>query len=252
MGVVEKIMQFLSLYNFKGGGTEQITGITNENMPSATDTISQNQNIFFNGQFSNLSRTLVHVRLEAFKSNGQTTLHKHDIRAYESLDLRNVPLRSISVYVEPNVTAGFHGMGALTLIEDSDERAVALTKCAIWETLHQSPDFDTDEYTKTTITTATTTTIMTPSTNTAIGLYKVTMACAAAQTIELEWTDSAGTGGVNVIGLYRFGAEGTFVLDFDTAMLRNPNGQNGLLRAITTTTAATQIDCIGHYIQASQ
>ena len=245
-------MQFLALYNFKGGGTEQITGITNENMPSATDTISQNQNVFFNGQFSNLSRTLVHIRLEAFKSNGQTTLHKHDIRPYESLSLKNIPLRAIHVFVEPNVTAGFHGMGALTLIEDSDERAVALTKSDIFETLNQSPDFDTDEYTKTTITTATTTTIMTPTTDTSIGLYKVTMAAAAAQTIELEWTNAAGTGGINVIGLYRFGSEGTFVMDFDTAMLRNPNGQNGLLRAITTTTAATQIDCIGHYIQASQ
>ena len=41
-------------------------------------------------------------------------------------------------------------------------------------------------------------------------------------------------------------------MDFDVAMLRNPNGQNGLLRAITSTAAATQIDCIGHYIQASQ
>ena len=245
-------MQFLSLYNFKGGGTEQITGGTNANLPSATDTISQNQNIFFNGQFSNLSRTLVHIRLEAFKSNGQTTLHKHDIRPYESLSLNNIPIRAIHVYVEPNVTAGFHGMGALTLIEDADERAVALTKCNIFETLNQSPDFDTDEYTKTTITTATTTTIMTPSTDTALGLYKVTVSCAAAQTVELEWTDSAGTGGIEVIGLVRFGAEGTFVYDFDTAMLRNPNGQNGLLRAITTTTASTQIDCIGHYIQASQ
>jgi hypothetical protein len=245
-------MQFLSLYNFKGGGTEQITGITNENLHSETDTISQNPNILFNGQFSNLSRTLVHIRLEAFKSNGQSTLHKHDIRAYESLDLRNIPLRSISVFVEPNVTAGFHGMGALTLVEDADERAVALTKCAIFETLHQSPDFDTDQYTKTSISTATTTTVMTPSTDTAIGLYKVTVSCAAAQTVELEWTDAAGTGGINVIGLLRFGADGTFVYDFDTAMLRNPNGQNGLLRAITTTTAATQIDCIGHYIHASQ
>ena len=78
------------------------------------------------------------------------------------------------------------------------------------------------------------------------------MSVAGAQTIELEWTDSAGTGGVNVIGMYRFGAVGTFVMDFDTAMLRNPNGQNGLLRAITTTTASTQIDCIGHEIVASQ
>ena len=46
------------------------------------------------------------------------------------------------------------------------------------------------------------TTIMTPSTNTAsLGLYKVTIACAGANTVELEWTDTAGTGGVNVIGL---------------------------------------------------
>ena len=91
-------MQFLSLYNFKGGGTEQITGGTNANLPSATDTISQNQNIFFNGQFSNLSRHLVHIRLEAFKSNGQTTLHKHDIRPYEALSLNNIPLRSIQCF----------------------------------------------------------------------------------------------------------------------------------------------------------
>ena len=245
-------MQFLALYNFKGGGTEQITGGTNANLPSATDTIAQNQNIFFNGQFSNLSRTLVHVRLEAFKTNGQTTLHKHDIRPYESLSLKNIPLRAIHVYVTPNITAGFHGMGALTLIEDADERAVALTKCDIFETLNQSPAFDTDIYKKTDITTATTTTLWTPTTDTAIGLYKVTVACAAAQTVELRWTNSAGTGGVNVIGMLRFGAVGSFVYDFDTAMLRNPNGQNGLLRAVTTTTAVTQIDCIGHEIEASQ
>ena len=43
-----------------------------------------------------------------------------------------------------------------------------------------------------------------------------------------------------------------FVYDFDTAMLRNPNGNNGQLMATTTTTASTNISCIGHYIQASQ
>ena len=245
-------MRFYGFYNFKGGGTEQITGITNEGLPSSTDNISNNPNIFFSGQFSNLSRRLVHVGLHAFRHDGSTTLHKHDIRAYESLNLSNIPLQKIDVYIEANQTVGFHGMGVHTLIEDDDERAVALTKSNIKEALRQSPDFDTDIYTKTTITTATTTTIMTPSTDTALGLYKVTIACAGANTVELEWTDSAGTGGINVIGLLRFGGAGTFVYDFDTAMLRNPNGQNGLLRAITSTTAGTQIDCIGHYIQASQ
>jgi len=245
-------MRFYGFYNFKGGGTEQITGISNEGLPSSTDNISNNPNIFFSGQFSNLSRRLVHVGLHAFRHDGSTTLHKHDIRAYESLNLSNIPLQKIDVYVESGLTVGFHGMGVHTLIEDDDERAVALTKSNINESLNQSPDFDTDIYTSTTITTATDTIVMTPSTNTSLGLYKVTVACAGANTVQLKWTDTAGTGGFQIIGLMRFGAEGTFVYDFDTAMLRNPNGQNGQLMATTSTTASTQIDCIGHYIKASQ
>ena len=245
-------MRFYGFYNFKGGGTEQITGISNEGLPSSTDNISNNPNIFFSGQFSNLSRRLVHVGLHAFRHDGSTTLHKHDIRAYESLNLSNIPLQKIDVYVESDITVGFHGMGVHTLIEDDDERAVALTKSNINEALRQSPNFDTDVYTNTTITTATDTIVMTPSTNTALGLYKVTVACAGANTVQLKWTDTAGTGGFQIIGLMRFGAEGTFVYDFDTAMLRNPNGQNGQLMATTSTTASTQIDCIGHYIKASQ
>lgn len=245
-------MQFLSLYNFRGGGTEQITGVTNEGLPSVEDTISQDQNILFNGQFSNLSRVLVHVSFEAFRSDGTTSLHKHDLRACESIDLRNIPLRSIGVYVPANTTVGFHGMGALTRVESPDELAVALTKSAIFESLRQPPAFDTDTYKNSTITTATTTTLWTPTSGTSIGLYKVTMSCAGAQTVQLKWTDSTGSSGDAIIGLYRFGNEGTFVMDFDPAMLRNPNGQNGLLRAVTTTTASTEIDCIGHDIQEAQ
>jgi len=41
-------------------------------------------------------------------------------------------------------------------------------------------------------------------------------------------------------------------MDFDTALLRNPNGNDGLLVATTTTTASTEIDCIGHDILVSQ
>ena len=245
-------MRFYGFYNFKGGGTEVITGVANEGLPSSEDVVSQNNNIFFNGEFTNLSRVLVHVGLWAFKSDGATSLHKHDIRPYESLILRNIPLQKVQIYVPSGQLVGFHGMGNLTLVENEDERAVALTKTSIGEALHQSPNFDTDVYTNTTITTATDTIIMTPSTDTALGLYKVSVACAGANTVQLKWTDAAGTGGFQIIGLLRFGAEGTFVYDFDTAMLRNPNGNNGQLMATTTTTASTNISCIGHYIQASQ
>jgi len=245
-------MQFLSLYNFRGGGTDQVTGVSNEGLPSVEDFISQDQHILFNGQFSNLSRVLVHVAFEAFRADGTTSLHKHDLRACESIDLRNIPVRKIGVYVPTGVTVGFHGMGVLTRVESADELAVALTKTAIWESLRQPPAFDTDTYKNSTITTATTTTLWTPATSRSIGLYKVTMSCADAQTIQLKWTDSTGSSGDAIIGSYRFGNEGTFVMDFDVAMLRNPNGQNGLLRAVTTTTASTEINCIGHEIAESQ
>ena len=245
-------MRFYGFYNFKSGGTEEITGIANEGLPSSTDVVSQNNNILFNGEFTNLSRVLVHVGLHAFKSDGATSLHKHDLRPYETIILRNIPLQKVQIYVPSGQKIGFHGMGNLTLVENEDERAVALTKTSLGEALHQSPNFDTDVYKNTDITTATTTTLWTPAQNTSIGLYKVIMACASAQTIELRWTDSTGSSGDAIIGLYRFGAEGTFVMDFDTAMLRNPNGQNGLLRATTTTTGVTKINCIGHEIKASQ
>ena len=57
------------------------------------------------------------------------------------------------------------------------------------------------------ITTATDTIIMTPTTGTSLGLYKVTVACAAANTVQLKWTNTAGTGGFQILGLLRFGAE---------------------------------------------
>lgn len=244
-------MQFYGFYNAFGSGTEVITGGANANLASAEDVVSNNPNIYFNGQYSNLSRQLIHLTFYALRQNGTTTLHKHDIRPYESIDLRNIPLNKLQVFVPANASVGFHGMGVLTLIEDEDERAVALTKSSISESLRGSPNFNTDIFNKNTITTATTTTLWTPVANSSIGLYKLNMACAGAQTIEVFFTDSASAN-PRVIGLYRFGAEGTYTMDFDVAMLRNPHGDGGLLRATTTTTASTQIDTIGHDILESQ
>ena len=245
-------MLFYGFYNYKGSGTEEITAGDNENIPSASDTISQNADQLFNGQFSNLSRVLIHVGLHAFRPDGSTVLHRHDIRAYESINIHNVPLQKIEVFVPVGKKIGFHGMGCLTKTESPDEFAVAMTKTGLDEALHQSPDFELDQYKTSTITTATDTTLWTPASATCIGVYKINMAVAGAQTITLKFTDSTGSSGDAIIGLYRFGSEGTYTMDFDTALLRNPNGQDGLLIATTSTTASTEIDCIGHNIKASQ
>ena len=246
-------MQFYGFYNAFGSGTDEITGVGSESQPSAIDTITQQNDVLFNGQLSNLSRVLIHVGLRAFRPDGTTFLHKHDLRAYESLNIHNVPLRSIEVFVPVGKKIGFHGMGCLTKVESPDEMAVALTKTGLDEALRQSPDFELDQYKSSTITTATDTTLWTPATSSCIGVYKINMAVAGAQTIELKFTDSIGSvPSEAIIGLYRFGSEGTYTMDFDTALLRNPNGQDGLLLATTTTTASTEIDCIGHNILVSQ
>ncbi len=66
----------------------------------------------------------------------------------------------------------------------------------------------------------------------------------APNRVELRWTDSDGTSNPNAIGVINFTGEGTFVYDFGDNGLLIPNGIDGLLRAITSTTAVTDIDVI--------
>jgi len=117
-------MKFIGMWNFGGGGTEEVTGVANENMPSHTENICYNEKTLFSGEFTNLSRTLVHVTLSGFGS--ATNFHRHDLRAYESFVVKNLPLSSMSVYVEAGETIGFHGMGSLVEAEDEDEYAIML------------------------------------------------------------------------------------------------------------------------------
>ena len=246
-------MEFTGFFNWGGTGTELITGGSNEQIPSAEQNISTNEYMFFSGDFTNLSRHLIHISLFGFQQGGVSPLHRHDLRPYESLKVVNVPLQRVAVFVPTGKVIGFHAMGVLRQANDEEEKTLALLKATVHEDLHQSPVFALDQYKSASITTATTTTLWTPASDTTIGVYKITISTAGAQVLQLFFTDSAGSGGsTKQIGLLRFASEGTFVYDFDTALLRNPNGNDGLLRCITNTTANTYIDVIGHDIPFSQ
>ena len=242
-------MKFVGLWNFGGGGTEIITGVANENLPSHTENIGYNEKVLFSGEFTNLSRTLVHVTLTGFGS--ATNFHRHDLRAYESFVVNNVPLSSMSVYVNAGEQIGFHGMGTLVEAEDEDEYAIMLAKSSMNEKLPNSPQFDTDEYTRVTVAAAQTADIFASEDDEDYALYKLTVAADAAQKIDFFWTDSANAN-VEFIGRINFASEGTFVYDFDPAYLRNPNRQGGKLRYTTATAANTVIDAIGHEVHAGQ
>lgn len=242
-------MKFVGMYNFGGGGTEIITGVANEQLPSHTENIGYNEKVLFSGEFTNLSRTLVHITLHGFGS--AQNFHRHDLRAYESFKVQNVPLASVSIYVNAGEQIGFHGMGTLVEAEDEDEYAICLAKSSMNEALPNSPQFNTDKYDRVTVAAAQTADLVASGANEDYALYKLTISAAAAQTVDVFWTDSANAN-VEFIGKIDFSGLGTWCYDFDPAYLRNPNRQGGKLRYTTTTAASTTFDCIGHEVHAGQ
>lgn len=242
-------MRFVGLYNFGGSGTEVITGGANDNLPSFTENVCYNEKTFFSGQFTNLSRELIHISLSGFGST--QTFHRHDLRAYESFTVKNVPIQSVSVFVTANQDIGFHGMGTLWEAEDEDEYAIMGAKSGMFEALPNSPQFNTDRYDRVTTALAETADLVVSPTDEDYALYKLTISAQAAQTVDVFWTDSAN-GNIEFIGKIEFGGLGTWVYDFDPSYLRNPNRQNGKLRYTTANAVSTTFDCIGHNVKAGQ
>ena len=244
-------MEFVGFYNFKGGGSEVIVSEagSNHNIPDAEDKISNDPMMFFSGQFTNLSRKFIHINL---KGVGNTQLHKHDLRPYESINVQMIPLAEIAVLIHnPPQSVGFHGMGVMWKADDADEYAVMAAKSFLSETIHKSPDFNTDSYTRASESTASTFDVVESDAGKDFALYKVTIAVADACVIDLFWTDDAD-GNIAYIGKYRFTGAGSFVVDFNEGFLRNPNGNDGKLRFTSDSAVAVDIDAIGHMVEYSQ
>ena len=240
----------VGFYNFSGSGTEEITGNGSKTIPSHSEVINNDPKTFFSGQFSNLSRELIHINIKG--TSGQTqTMHRHDIRPYESINVINVPIGSVDVIIETTNTIGFHGMGVLWQVQDEDEFAVFASKSAITEGGSTPNIFNTDSYTRVTSTTATTTDLVVSGDDNDFAAYKITVAVDAANVVDLFWTDSSN-GSINFIGRMHFASAGTFVYDFPDSMCRNPSRQGGKMRATTSTTANTTFDIIGHLVHAGQ
>ena len=242
-------MKFQGMYNFGGGGTEIVTGVANENLPSHTENVCFNEKVMFTGQFANLSRELIHITIRGFGS--AQNFHRHDLRAFESFQVFNIPISSMSVYAPTGQQIGFHGMGSLWEAEDEDEYAIMGAKSGMFEALPNSPVFNTDDYARVTSNAAATVDLFASGADEDFALYKLTASVAGANVIDIFWTDSANAN-VNFIGQLNFASSGTFVYDFPEGMLRNPNRQGGKLRMTTSTAAQAVIDVIGHEVHAGQ
>ena len=119
------------------------------------------------------------------------------------------------------------------------------------EKLPNAPVFNTDDYVRVNSAAAATVDLFVSGADEDFAVYKITASVAAANIIDLFWTDSAN-GNVEFIGQLNFASQGTFVYDFPDSMLRNPNRQGGKLRMTTSTNAVTVIDVIGHEVHAGQ
>ena len=242
-------MEFNGFYNFGGGGTEIIVGLANDNLPSHTENVCANEKMLFTGQFANLSRQLIHITFRGFGS--AQAFHRHDLRAYESIQVFNVPLASMSVSVPAGESIGFHGMGTIWTAQDEDEYAIMGAKSGMFEALPNSPNFNTDSYTRVTQAAAATVDLVVSAADDDFAVYKITASVAAANVIDIFWTDSVN-GNINFIGQLNFASAGTFVYDFPDSMMRNPQRQGGKLRMTTSTAASTVVDVIGHVVLAGQ
>jgi hypothetical protein len=142
-------------------------------------------------------------------------------------------------------------MGTMWSAEDEDEYAIMGAKLGLFEALPNSPNFNTDSYTRVTQAAAATVDLVVSGTNDDFAVYKITVSPTAANVVDLFWTDSTN-GNINFIGNLNFASAGTFVYDFPDSMLRNPNRQGGKLRMTTSTAASTVVDVVGHIVLEGQ
>ena len=67
------MVNFIGFYNFSGSGTEEVQGNGSKTIPSHSEVINNDPKTFFSGQFSNLSRELIHVNLKGVSGQTQTS-----------------------------------------------------------------------------------------------------------------------------------------------------------------------------------
>ena len=124
-------------------------------------------------------------------------------------------------------------------------------KSGLFEHLPNSPNFNTDSYTRVTQAAAATVDLVVSAVDDDFAAYKITVSPVGAQVVDLFWTNAAN-GNIQFIGNLNFAGAGTFVYDFPDSLMRNPNRQGGKLRMTTSTAASTVVDVVGHIVTEGQ
>lgn len=231
-------------YGAQGNGGDTtgsiiITGNANNVIiPASVDTPCSDANTFFNGEFTNLGPVDCSLAFQ-FSDGSQ---HIHDLRAYETIRIVNMSIKKVGVIV--NGTMELHGMGALIVADNDNDKTILLMSSGIHEQLSQGRNNAWGTYKKATSASATTTDIWIPSASVNnIRLYKAVIETNGACIITLQWCTQGG-GSVAEIGEFNFVGAGTFVIDTDMNGMDNPN-YNGKIQMVTSTNASVVVDLIG-------
>ena len=69
----KQIMKFIGMWNFGGGGTEIVTGVANENLPSHTENIGYNEKVLNCGEFGKASFIVDLAKQIAYSSSSSAS-----------------------------------------------------------------------------------------------------------------------------------------------------------------------------------
>lgn len=206
--------------------------------PAQNFQVLQKEIQWLTGQILNLSSEPVTVQFTGFGGKGLT---KFTLQAFEGIKFRNLQTEYIG-FVSAN--AAQVEVLAMKWEANPNLNPVELPNVEI-ETLFSAPQTagiaDASVYDRTTISSATTTTVATPASGNTITAFKVTIAVDGADIVDLFWTDSTPANS-RFIGRVQFGGQGSYTFDLDG--LRNPHGADGLLRVTTSTAATCTVDVV--------
>lgn len=167
------------------------------------------------------------------------------IKGYEAIRFTKMPLQQIRVAV--NGTVRLRGLGLITdPINDTDghDRSMLNITSGLFLEAEAGRILIYDQETHTDIASATTTTVLDPTSGHTGRIYKITISTQGACRLTLETSDSDGSSNLHILGIVNFAGEGTFVYDFGDRGKTITNGVNGLVRVISNNTAVVDIDLI--------
>ena len=166
------------------------------------------------------------------------------IPAYAGIKLTKMPMQKLRVAV--NGTIRLIALGFIVdPVPNDDETAIAMlnTNSGLFIESDAGRSYVYDTATHTDISTATTTTILDPTTGYTARVRSISIAVSDACTVIVKWADSASAND-QIIRQLNFSGVGSYIIDLGDKGQHNPQGVDGLLELVSDGTETFDVDVL--------